>query len=214
MALGLTLPATTFGQNADPASRPAVKRSTQRKMTISDEVRPTTPANQPATPAARATPPATQAAPLASPPSTPAAPRQSSPPPPIAAVDVNHDGVLEANEIAKAAESLRKLDKDGDGTLTGDELRPQRASRPRPTPSVGTETGAAEPTQRPPTRSRLGAVDANKDGVIDAAEIGGASQLLAKLDKDGDGKVTLEEVRSYRGSRARTPRPSAGMPKE
>ena len=48
------------------------------------------------------------------------------PPPIIAALDLNHDGVISADEIAKAPESLKKLDKNGDGQLTPDELRPPR----------------------------------------------------------------------------------------
>jgi len=53
-------------------------------------------------------------------------PPHRPPPPIIAALDLNHDGVISADEIAKAAESLKKLDKNGDGQLTPDELRPPR----------------------------------------------------------------------------------------
>jgi hypothetical protein len=45
----------------------------------------------------------------------------------IAALDANHDGEIDANEIANAPAALRKLDKNGDGKLTRDELRPARA---------------------------------------------------------------------------------------
>jgi hypothetical protein len=49
--------------------------------------------------------------------------------PPInTALDANGDGVISADEIAKAAESLKKLDKNGDGKLTSDEFRPRRAA--------------------------------------------------------------------------------------
>jgi Ca2+-binding EF-hand superfamily protein len=129
----------------------------------------------------------------------------------IAAVDLNHDGVLETAEIEKASEALRKLDKNGDGSVTADELRAPRTSRPRSTPA---EAGTGETTQLPPTRSRLGALAANRDGMIDESEIGAASQVLAKLDKDRDGKVTLEEVRSYRAPRSNAPRPSVETAKE
>ena len=44
----------------------------------------------------------------------------------IEALDLNHDGIIDADEIAKASESLKKLDKNGDGKLTPDEYRPQR----------------------------------------------------------------------------------------
>ena len=56
----------------------------------------------------------------------PEGPPHRPPPPIIVALDLNHDGVISADEIAKAAESLKKLDKNGDGQLTPDELRPPR----------------------------------------------------------------------------------------
>jgi len=58
----------------------------------------------------------------------PGGPEGGRRPPPriIAALDLNHDGVISADEIAKAPESLKKLDKNGDGQLTPDELRPPR----------------------------------------------------------------------------------------
>ena len=49
------------------------------------------------------------------------------PPPPsplMQALDVNHDGVIDADEIANASAELKTLDKNGDGKLTPDELRP------------------------------------------------------------------------------------------
>ena len=45
------------------------------------------------------------------------------------ALDTNHDGVLSADEIANAATSLKQLDKNGDGRLTEDELRPPPPGR-------------------------------------------------------------------------------------
>lgn len=52
-------------------------------------------------------------------------PRGHRPPPPIMmALDANQDGQIDADEIAKASESLKKLDLNGDGVLTRDELMP------------------------------------------------------------------------------------------
>jgi len=48
------------------------------------------------------------------------------PPPVIAALDANRDGVIDADEIANASKALKSLDKNGDGKLTQDELRPPR----------------------------------------------------------------------------------------
>lgn len=48
------------------------------------------------------------------------------PPPPSAlfeAIDTDHDGTLSAEEIKNAAESIAKLDTNGDGEITRDELQ-------------------------------------------------------------------------------------------
>ena len=54
----------------------------------------------------------------------PGGPRRHRPPPVaiIGALDANHDGVIDADEIANASEVLKKLDKNGDGQLTPDEF--------------------------------------------------------------------------------------------
>jgi hypothetical protein len=48
------------------------------------------------------------------------------PSPLMLALDVNHDGVIDADEISNAPAELKTLDKNGDGKLTQDELRPPR----------------------------------------------------------------------------------------
>ena len=45
-------------------------------------------------------------------------------PPIIAALDADHDGIISAAEIANASVALKALDKNGDGQLTMDEIRP------------------------------------------------------------------------------------------
>jgi Ca2+-binding EF-hand superfamily protein len=44
--------------------------------------------------------------------------------PMLAALDANHDGLLQADEVRGAADALRALDKNHDGRLTADEYRP------------------------------------------------------------------------------------------
>lgn len=53
-------------------------------------------------------------------------PRRMPPSPLMEALDANHDGVIDATEIANASAALKSLDKNGDGKLTQDELRPPR----------------------------------------------------------------------------------------
>src|ERR1035438_722701 len=60
------------------------------------------------------------------------------PPLPIVIVlDVNHDGIIDSNEIANASAALLTLDKNGDGVLTTNEYLPPMppdapANAPRP----------------------------------------------------------------------------------
>jgi Ca2+-binding EF-hand superfamily protein len=48
----------------------------------------------------------------------------------MAALDTNTDGTIDATEIEQASKSLKTLDKNSDGKLTPDELRPARPERP------------------------------------------------------------------------------------
>jgi hypothetical protein len=57
--------------------------------------------------------------------------RRMPPSPLMEALDANHDGVIDAAEIANASAALKSLDKNGDGQLTPDELRPQRPQGPQ-----------------------------------------------------------------------------------
>ncbi|HEX9048809.1 MAG TPA: hypothetical protein VF988_17420, partial [Verrucomicrobiae bacterium] len=108
--------------------------------------------------------------------------RHRHPPLPlIKALDVNHDGVIDSNEMANASAALKTLDKNGDGQLTVDEYMP-----PKP-------ADAPADAPLPPMPLIVKALDANGDGVIDATEIANAPAALAKLDKNGDGKLTRQE---------------------
>ena len=50
--------------------------------------------------------------------------RRMPPHPLMVALDTNGDGIIDEQEIANAPAALMKLDKNGDGKLTPDELRP------------------------------------------------------------------------------------------
>ena len=109
----------------------------------------------------------------------------------VTALDTNHDGIIDSNEIANASAALKTLDKRGDGKLTPDEYL-----GPRPSDLPAGDKGG----DGPPPLPIVTALDANHDGIIDSNEIANASASLKTLDKRGDGKLTPDE---YMG-----PRPS------
>jgi hypothetical protein len=107
----------------------------------------------------------------------------------MVALDANKDGELDATEIANASAALKKLDKNGDGKLSADELMPP--------PPGGTDQfrGTPPPGAKHPVPPLLAALDANGDGELDATEIANASTALLQLDVNGDGKLTRDELR-------------------
>ena len=70
----------------------------------------------------------------------------------LRALDSNHDGVIDAEEIAEASEALDALDKDGDGRLTQDEYellpRSSAAARRRAATSTARPVPAVVPIPR------------------------------------------------------------------
>jgi len=129
-------------------------------------------------------------------------------PPLIAALDANHDGTISADELANASAAVKSLDKNGDGAIQMEQLRPkppegakdgerkgpppggQRPDGERKGPGPG--PGGPGPGGIPPV---IGALDANGDKTISADEIANASAALKKLDKNGDGALQKEETR-------------------
>ncbi|HSH95375.1 MAG TPA: hypothetical protein VK968_14625 [Roseimicrobium sp.] len=61
---------------------------------------------------------------------------------------------------------------------------------------------------RRPMMPIITALDANKDGVIDATEIANAAAALKTLDKNGDGQLTVDEIMPPRSEGGR----GAGVP--
>ena len=101
----------------------------------------------------------------------------------VTALDANHDGIIDSNEIANASAALLTLDTNGDGVLTTNEYLPPHPPR----------RGPDNDNFTPPKPLIVSALDANGDGVIDASEIANAPAALKALDKNSDGQLTPDE---------------------
>ena len=96
------------------------------------------------------------------------------------ALDVDHDGVLSAAEIASAPGALKTLDKNADGILSADELRMRQQT----------------PRQR--AEHLFDEWDTNKDGGLVKAELPDRMQpQFDAIDVNHDGKIDLEEATTY-----------------
>ena len=118
-------------------------------------------------------------------------------PPVFAALDINQDGELSASEIKNAAAVLKKLDSDGDGNLTIDEIRPRRGKggpeRGDSRQNEGRRQGQAGGGKQ--MADRLMQADANGDNKISKDELPERMQrLMGVLDANKDGYITREEA--------------------
>ena len=109
------------------------------------------------------------------------------------ALDTNRDGTISSEEIAVATASLLTLDKNGDGELTADEIRPRQQT----------------PEER--ANHMLDEWDTNKDGKISRAEAPERMvQQFDAIDKSGDGFLEKDELIEYfktQGSQSRNGAP-------
>ena len=106
-------------------------------------------------------------------------------PPLLALFDTDRDGTLSAEEIQDAAEALGKLDRNNDGEITREEMRP-------PAPPEGKPPHGHRPP--PPI---IAALDADKNETISAEELEGAPESLKQLDKNEDGELSPEEIHPH-----------------
>jgi Ca2+-binding EF-hand superfamily protein len=115
--------------------------------------------------------------------------------PVMKALDADGDGELSTSEIENASKALMRLDKNGDGKLSTEELRPDPSERKSLRPEGG-RPGEGGPQMSGEFFARMfDTRDANKDGKLSGDEIPERMQgMLARVDKDGDGAISKEEM--------------------
>jgi Ca2+-binding EF-hand superfamily protein len=126
----------------------------------------------------------------------------------LQALDTDKNGELSAAEIAQASVALKTLDRNGDGKVGADELRPALPDRERNVPRAESDADAL---------NRLLAFDKNADGKLTAEELPERMRnVLVRADTDKDGAATKEELTRLLASQptVRGERPPAGLPRE
>lgn len=119
----------------------------------------------------------------------------------LSALDTDHDGVISAAEIDNAPAALRKLDKNGDGQITADEVRPVFEGEGRERGGRGRENREPDPSEQ--LVQTLMAFDKNNDGKISRDELPERMQgLMDRGDTNKDGFLSAEEIRALARAQA------------
>jgi len=120
------------------------------------------------------------------------------------ALDTDRDGEISAEEIKNAVAALKKLDRNGDGRLSREELRPQFGGPGGPgQPGPGAESFV----------ERLMAQDKNGDGTVSKEEMPEWMQqrMLERVDTNQDGAIDKAEAQA---AAERMGRGRGGPPRE
>ena len=107
-------------------------------------------------------------------------------------LDTDQDGTLSASEIANASKALVHLDKNGDGIISSEEMRPDPSTMPGGFAGAG--PGAGGQFNGAMMSKIFERSDANADGKLTGDEIPERMRdKVAMIDKDGDGSITKSE---------------------
>ncbi len=125
--------------------------------------------------------------------------------PVMAALDADQNGEISSDEIAKATQALKALDKNSDGKLTIEEIRPKMDGMMhggRRPDGGGFGFGSSEAANGVPSSAspsdkidKIMDLDRNGDGRIAKEELPESAQrMLGKADADSDGYLTRDEI--------------------
>jgi Ca2+-binding EF-hand superfamily protein len=105
----------------------------------------------------------------------------------LARLDRDGNGTLNGDEITPSMkENLARIDQDGNGTINEEELGRMLANRRRMAGAGGPPPGSL------PVVFAL--LDTDRNGELSTSEIVAAGSVLLKLDRNDDGKLSPEEV--------------------
>jgi Ca2+-binding EF-hand superfamily protein len=108
----------------------------------------------------------------------------------FAAMDRNNDGVITRDEWRGSERSFRNHDWNGDGRLSGDEVRPGAARRER---WDDRDINDAIDRDDDFTPARFRTLDHDRDGRLARGEYHGPAEFFSRLDRDRDGFLTVAE---------------------
>ncbi|MDA7903056.1 hypothetical protein N9B31_05280 [Mariniblastus sp.] len=122
--------------------------------------------------------------------------------PVLAALDADKNGVISKSEINNAAAALRKLDKNGDGELDAEEMRPTRSEGGRsrggaPEGGPGGERGerGGRSSGAGGMMDRLMSQDKNEDFKLSKDEVDERMlPMFDRLDSNSDGSIDKSEI--------------------
>jgi len=97
-------------------------------------------------------------------------------------MDTDHNGEISRAEWRGNDRSFRNQDWNGDGKLSGDEIR------------AGARRGSRGAVETSGTQDRFVELDSNHDGWLTRAEWHGSPVVFDALDANGDGRLTHEEA--------------------
>src|SRR4029078_546916 len=114
---------------------------------------------------------------------------------------LNGDGVITREEWRGNTRSFREHDWNGDGRLSGDEVRPGARFDPQwDQRSVGTSGRDDADVDR--SAARFGALDTDRNGRLTIGEWSGRNDVFYGLDRNGDNALSLREFTGDAGSQA------------